>query len=101
MPSSTLRPFGFQAAEKISGLNQNQPISDSRPTGMMTPHTVTEPRRPVMPGPPKFASVVSHSNAMTPMQVAIGADDSQGMNDARYPTAEIAIATLPIASDRK
>ena len=29
------------------GLNQNQPMSESRPTGMMTPQTVTEPMRPV------------------------------------------------------
>src|ERR1700720_4798911 len=83
MPSITLRPLGFQAAAKISGLNQNQPINDSRPPGMMTPHTVSDPMRPVTLGPPKFAIVVSQSNPMTPMQVAIGVDDSQGMNDAR------------------
>ena len=83
MPSRRLNPFGFQAAPKISGLNQNQPISDSAPTGIMTPHTVTEPMRPVTLGPPKFATVVSQSRAMTPMQVAIGVDDSQGINDAR------------------
>ena len=71
------------AAPKISGLNQNQPISDSAPTGIITPHTVTEPMRPVTLGPPKFATVVSQSRAMTPMQVAIGVEDSQGINDAR------------------
>src|SRR5436190_6516665 len=93
IPSIKLSPLGFQAAAKISGLNQNQPISDSAPTGMMTPQTVTEPIRPVTPGPPKFAAVVNQRSAITPMHVAIGVDDSQGINDARYPTAEIAIAT--------
>src|SRR5580765_1984052 len=83
MPSRRLIPFGFHAAANTSGLNQNQPISDSPATGMMTPHTVTEPIRPVIPGPPKFATVVSHSSAITPMQVATGVDDSQGRNDAR------------------
>ena len=67
----------------------------------MTPHTVKEPIRPVMPGPPKLATVVSHSRAITPRQVAIGVADSAGKNVARYPTAEIPIATFPIASDRK
>ncbi len=67
----------------------------------MTPHTVSEPIRPVSEGPPKFATVVSHNRAITPTQVATGVDDSQGMKAARYPTAEAAIATLPIAKDRK
>ena len=68
---------------------------------MMTPHTVTEPMRPVTLGPPKFATVVSQSSAITPMQADIGVDESQGKNDARYPRAEMAIATFPIASERK
>src|SRR5262245_47313833 len=59
MPCSGLNPVGFQAAAKVAGLNQNQPKSDSRPTGRITPHTVTEPMRPVTFGPPKFANVVS------------------------------------------
>src|SRR6478609_7503198 len=101
MPSSRLMPLGFQAAANTSGLNQNQPMIDSSPTGMMTPQTVTEPMRPVTLGPPKFAAVVSHKSAMTLMQVAIGVAFSTGKNAARYPTAEMAIATLPIASDRK
>src|SRR5436190_24348017 len=70
MPSSRLIPLGFQAAAKTSGLNQNQPISDSKPTGMMTPQTLTEPIRPVTLGPPKFATVVSHKSATTLKQVA-------------------------------
>src|SRR5215510_5207750 len=61
MPSPRLRLFGFQAAANVSLLNQNQPISDSAPTGMITPQTVTEPILPVTLGPPKFATVVSHS----------------------------------------
>ncbi len=44
----------------------------------MTPHTVMEPILPVTLGPPKFATVVSQSSAITPMQVAIGVADSQG-----------------------
>ena len=38
---------------------------------------------------------------MTPSVVAIGVEESQGKNVARYPTAEIPMATLPIASERK
>ncbi len=68
---------------------------------MITPHTVTEPMRPVIEGPPKLATVVSQSSAITPMQVAIGVAVSAGENDARYPSAEIAMATFPIARDRK
>ena len=83
MPCKRLSPFGFQAAANIAGLNQNQPMSESSPTGMMTPQTVTEPMRPVQLGPPKFATVVSQSSAITPMQVAIGVDESQGRNAAR------------------
>src|SRR6516165_1282687 len=101
IPSSRLNPFGFQAAANTSGLNQNQPIRESMPTGMMTPQTVTEPMRPVMLGPPKFATVVSQSSAITPRAVMIGVDLRKGANAARYPSAEIAIATLPIASERK
>ncbi len=67
----------------------------------MTPHTVTEPMRPVMRGPPKLATVVSHSRAITPMVVATGVDDSHGKNPVRYPTADTATATLAIASDKK
>src|SRR6476660_8163343 len=83
MPSSKLYPWGFHAAANVAGLNQNQPISDSSPTGRMTPQTVTEPMRPVQLGPPKFATVVNQSKAMTPMHVATGVDDSQGKNAAR------------------
>src|SRR4029453_385964 len=72
MPCPRVRPCGFQAAPKVSALNQNQPMIESAPTGMMTPPTVIEPIFPVMLGPPKLATVVSHSRAMTPMQVAIG-----------------------------
>jgi hypothetical protein len=49
----------------------------------MTPQTVIEPILPVTLGPPKFATVVSHSSPITPMQVAIGVEDSQGKNPAR------------------
>src|SRR6185436_4204358 len=72
MPSPSDMPCGFQAAAKVSELNQNQPMNDRLPTGMMTPQTVIEPILPVMLGPPKFATVVSHRSAMTLMQVAIG-----------------------------
>src|SRR5947208_1934898 len=101
MPPSSVMPFGFHAAAKVSLLNQNQPKIESRPTGMITPHTEIDPIRPVSFGPPKFASVVTQRSAITPTQVATGVDLSHGMNTARYPTAEMAIATLPIANDRK
>jgi hypothetical protein len=45
--------------------------------------------------------VVNHTNPITPRQVAIGVDESQGKNVERYPTAEMAIATLPIAKEKK
>ena len=83
MPCPRVRPCGFQAAPKVSLLNQNQPMIESAPTGMMTPHTVIEPMRPVMLGPPKLATVVSQSRAITPMQVAIGLDASHGMKAVR------------------
>jgi hypothetical protein len=56
---------------------------ESSPTGMMTPQTVTEPMRPVRLGPPKFATVVSQSRAMTPRQVMIGVEESKGKKPAR------------------
>ncbi len=83
MPAARLIPLGFHAAANVPASNQNQPKIESRPTGMMTPHTVTAPRRPVRPGPPKLAIVVSHSSTITPMQVATGVDDSHGRNGVR------------------
>src|SRR5262245_45525557 len=83
IPCPRLSPCGFHAAENVAPLNQNQPMIESNPTGRMTPQTVTEPIRPVTDGPPKLATVVSHSSAITPMHVAIGAEDSQGKNTAR------------------
>src|SRR5688572_3410950 len=101
MPAPMLSPCGFHAWENVAPLNQNHPITQSPATGMMTPHTVTLPILPVTLGPPKLATVVNQTRTMTPMHVAMGADDSHGMKAARYPTAEMAMATLPIASDRK
>src|SRR5262245_26643340 len=101
IPSSRPSPCGFQAAAKVSLRNQNHPKSERPATGSTTPHTVTEEMRPVAPGPPKLGTVVNQIRAITPMQVALGVDESQGANAARYPTAEVAIATLPIAIERK
>ena len=67
----------------MSLLNQNQPTIEMKPTGRITPQTVTEPIRPVRLGPPKLATVVSHSSAITPMQLAIGVEVSAGKNAAR------------------
>src|SRR5262245_52353193 len=72
MPANTFSPFGFHAAAKVAPWNQNQPATEMKPTGRITPHTVTEPMRPVIFGPPKFAIVVSHSRPITPMQMAAG-----------------------------
>ncbi len=83
IPCTRLSPFGFHATANVSGLNQNQPKIESRPTGRITPQTVTDPMRPVTVGPPKFAIVVSQISAMTPMQVATAVDDSHGKNAAR------------------
>src|SRR4030081_79537 len=101
MPPARVSPWGFHASAKMRGLNQNQPMIDSSPTGRMTPQTVTAPIRPVTLGPPKFATVPSHRSAITPNAVITGVEDRNGKNAARYPSAEMAIATLPIASDRK
>src|SRR6478736_4590943 len=78
MPAPSDSPCGFHAAAKVSLLNQNQPMNDSAPTGMITPQTVIEPILPVTLGPPKFATVVSHSSAITLTQVAIGVADMPG-----------------------
>src|SRR6185369_2618510 len=75
IPCNRPSPCGFQAAANVAGLNQNQPMIESKPTGMMTPQTVTEPMRPVQLGPPKFATVVSQRSAITPMQVVIGVEE--------------------------
>src|SRR5215212_964588 len=101
IPFPSDNPCGFQASAKVLLLNQNHPIRDSRPTGRITPQTVIEPIFPVTLGPPKFATVVSQSSPMTPRVVAIGVAESPGKNSDRYPTAEMPIATLPIASDTK
>src|SRR5258705_9316399 len=83
MPCRGLSPFGFQAGAKVSALNQKHPKIESRATGRITPHTVTDPMRPVTVGPPKLAMVDSQISPMTPMQVAIAVDDSHGKNAAR------------------
>src|SRR5262245_19519185 len=101
MPSPRLRWWGFQAAEKVSPLNQIHPRKEMKPTGRITPQTVMEPIFPVTLGPPKFANVVIQSSPITPMVVATAVEESQGKKEARYPTAEIAIATLPMARERK
>src|SRR5687768_5989446 len=101
IPAPMLSPCGFHACRNVSALNQNQPRMQRSPTGTRTPQTVMEPIFPVTLGPPKFATVVSQISPMTPMVVAIGVEASDGTKLARYPTAEMAIATLPMASDRK
>src|SRR5215470_8414474 len=58
MPCKRLSPFGFHASANVELLNQNQPKTDMKPTGRITPHTVIAPIRPVILGPPKFATVV-------------------------------------------
>src|SRR3954471_17697239 len=69
MPAASERPLGFQASANTCPLNQNHPMIDRIPTGMMTPQTVMEPRRPVRLGPPKFAAVVSQRRQITLTQV--------------------------------
>src|SRR4051812_10826919 len=83
MPSSRFRFFGFHAAEKVAGLNQNQPMMDRPATGTITPQTVIEPILPVTDGPPKLASVVSQMRPITLTQVAIGVADIAGKKPAR------------------
>ena len=73
-------PLGFQAWRKISGSNQNQPISDSPATGMITPQTVTEPICPVTFGPPKLASEVSQISPTVPTKSGMAPLPSQGRN---------------------
>src|SRR5262249_34545911 len=83
MPCSKLYPWGFHAAANVAGLNQHKPMRDNSPTGMMTPQPVIEPMRPVQLGPPKFATVVNQSSAITPTHVATGVEDNHGKNAAR------------------
>jgi hypothetical protein len=83
IPCTMLRPFGFHASANVEPLNQNQPKNAMNPTGRITPHTVTEPRRPVSLGPPKFAMDVSHRRPITPAQVAPGVAVSAGKKPAR------------------
>src|SRR5689334_10013424 len=80
MPWPRLNPCGFQAAPKVSLLNQNQPMMERSPTGRITPHTVIAPILPVTLGPPKLATVVSHRSEITLRQVAIGVADIPGKN---------------------
>lgn len=82
------QPLRFQAASNVLELNQNQPMIESRPTGMMTPHTVIDPIRSVMRGLPKLAAVVSHRRAISATQVMTGVEVNTGKKPARYPTAD-------------
>src|SRR3954453_7217608 len=75
IPSPRPSPWGFQAAEKVSPLNQSHPAKEMKPTGRMTPQTVIEPILPVRLGPPKFATVVSQRSPITPMVVATAVED--------------------------
>src|SRR5262245_17268249 len=83
IPAPTVIPCGFHADENVAPLYQNRPMTESRPTGRVTPQTVMEPIRPVTDGPAKLANVVSESSTITPRQVAIGADESHGTNAER------------------
>src|SRR5580765_707908 len=78
MPFASVKFCGFQAAAKVSLLNQHQPIIEIARPGIMTPQTVTEPILPVIPGPPKLATVVSHNSTITATHVAISVDVRQG-----------------------
>src|SRR3990167_8389957 len=101
MASEMGSSLGFHAAASTSGLNQNQPMMHKPATGMMTPHTVIAPILPVMPGPPKLATVVNQSKPTVPMNNGMAPLPSHGRNDVMYPTAEMATATLAMASERK
>ena len=80
-------------------LNQNQPKIAMTTVGIMTPHTVTDPMRPVMRAPPKLAKVVMESRMMVHKQIMIGLKVAPNKT-VPYPTAVTAMATLPITSDR-
>ena len=91
--SEMLEPMPSHQAEPLAGsrpprtcrrLNQNQPMIEMKPDRQdHAPDRDRADACPVRLGPPKLATVVSHSSAITPMQVAIGVDDSQGKNAAR------------------
>ncbi|MNP57653.1 hypothetical protein D3C76_1524980 [compost metagenome] len=70
--------LGFQAAMRISGLNQYQPKMLKPATGMITPHTVKAPILPVIFGPPKLASVVSQISVIVPTHSGNAPVPSQG-----------------------
>jgi hypothetical protein len=95
MPCAMLRPCGFQASAKVSLLNQNQPISENCPTGMMTPQTVIEPILPVTLGPPKLATVVSHkerdhADAGRDRRRRHPREERREIPDRRYPDRDVA-----------
>src|SRR5690242_11505695 len=83
IPCAMPRPCGSHAAPKVAGLNQNQPRKDSRQTGTIPPQTEIEPILPVLDAAPKLATVVSQSSAISRLQLAIGAEDAQGLNEDR------------------
>ena len=56
--------FGFQAAIKVSGLNQNHPIVLIAKTGRIDPQTVILLSRPVKRLPLKFKIAANQSNTI-------------------------------------
>src|SRR4029078_7978588 len=64
MHCQSVSPFVYHACEKVSELNQNQPMIEIPATGMITPQTVMAPIFPVMLGPPMFATVGSQSRTV-------------------------------------
>ena len=65
MPCASVSPLRIPGGGEGLAAEPEPADERDRPTGMITPQTVIEPMRPVMRGPPKFATVVSHISAMT------------------------------------
>ena len=90
--SEMLEPMPSRQADALAGsrpprtsspLNQNQPANEMKPDRQDDAPDRDRADLPVRLGPPKLATVVSHSSAMTPMQVATGVEVSHGKNAAR------------------
>src|SRR4051794_7990002 len=90
-----LPPLTFQALWKICGLNQNQPSSAIPRIGISARLMVHVSSAPTTRGPRMLANVRIQITAAVTKTLS-GGFWMAGKNSARYPTAAMAMAMLPI-----
>src|SRR5215208_5291119 len=95
MPWALLPPLTFQALWKVSGLNQNQPRAAMPRIGIRARLMVQVASAPTTRGPRMFAKVSIQITPAVTTTLA-GGFSMAGKNSARYPTAAMAMAMLPI-----